>query len=213
MRVESMWASAQRMGRWALPTLLITAHANPRRPALQKNTVSHRYRWSVAFRSSNNLVNNIFQLIQNHLKLEVCDREFHDIWSINPELYHHVIYTSTIFLFVMIQEVVESLCQFLQTRGKARAQMCRAVSQPSVVSRYPPHVLCLTCYLVSSHHYHHPSWISQLRYALWYRPFACSEHSGGKKQDLVAQKVVQTIKINARVQLFSLNHFRRLLIL
>lgn len=36
-----------------------------------KNTVSHRYRSSVAFKSTNNLDNNVFKLIGNNLKLEV----------------------------------------------------------------------------------------------------------------------------------------------
>lgn len=49
------------------------------------------------------------------------------------------------------------------------------------------------CYLSSPDHYYHPSWILQSRYALWYRLLA---RTPAAKQDLVAQKVALTIKID-----------------
>lgn len=188
--------------------------------------MSHRYRSSVALKSTNNSDNNIFQLTGNHLKLQVCDSDFfHDIRSINLKLYPHVICTRSPHpnphppFIVVIQEVVKRLVPVFQIGGEAGAQMCAAVSQPSVTL---PVFSASTCYLASAHHYHHPSWIFPVKICSLISPLRPhAEHSGGEKKEKPhkilsrppPQKKWSRQLKSMPVQLFSLNHFRRLLIL
>lgn len=69
------------------------------------------------------------------------------------------------------------------------------------------------CYLVSPHHYNHPSWIPQLRYALWYCPSSLFSLPDGKNKILSHKQLEQAVNINGNSICFSLNRSCRLLIL
>lgn len=77
----------------------------------------------------------------------------------------------------------------------------------------PSHLSLSGCYLVFPHHYNHPSWISQLRYVLWYCPSPPFFFPDGKNKILSCKQWEQAVNINGNTIYFSLNRSCRLLIL
>lgn len=148
MRVESMWASAQRTGRWGLPTSAFTAHANPSHTCPPKKYCEP----SLSFISGTSsppitliiTFSNLHKIIWNW---KCAIESFHDIWSINPKLYPHVIYTSTIFLlFSWFRKSLKACANFTDS---SRSSGSDVQSCQSAISRQQIPSPCSLPYLLS----------------------------------------------------------------
>lgn len=201
MKVESMWASAPRMGRWDL-----SAH---RRWLLILGPAAGEKK-SVIFHNSSSYKTHLIKLYANDVELEVFGSEFLEGSSSTVgALSWTFIYTISTHFF-RDAWIYKKL--ILNSRGKDCTRIRQAVSQPSAVYGYPLHVLHLAVILslliitTILHGFRSQDMLSDitlpLLLALWWQ-----------KQDLVAQKKWSRQLKSMLQQLFALNQFSWLLIL